>query len=87
MPGFAVRTSMFKRVLVYLILIVVGGAWEFAVIYRDSREAYESGDLSSFAWLGFLPFIIPLICLRPALIVSVAAVCLELYLAMKGEHR
>jgi hypothetical protein len=48
--------------------LVYAGVVAFFVIgaLSHSRAAYEAGDKSAWAWMGFFPFIFPLFCIQAA---------------------
>jgi hypothetical protein len=62
-------------------LLYAGGVAFFVVgAFAHSRAAYEAGDRSAWAWMGFFPFIFPLFCLQAAFYLLPAMVIVELIL-------
>lgn len=44
----------------------------------NSRAAYEAGDRSAYAWMGFLPFFLPIFWGRALVYIAVMAAMVEL---------
>ena len=49
------------RVLLYLAIWLAITTGILVSNYVSSQAAYDAGDRSAFAWMGFLPFLIPII--------------------------
>jgi hypothetical protein len=51
---------IWTRLVIYVGVVALLTAVWFAVEWLRSSLAYRRGDLSAFAWMGFAPWIIPL---------------------------
>lgn len=69
---------MVSRGIVYIILLFLGAIFEFYIAYSYSVQAYENGDRSAYAWMGFLPFFIPIFFIRPLIVAAVVVPITEL---------
>ena len=47
-----------------------------------SQAAFDAGDKSAFAWMGFFPYIFPLFCIEAGMFTLPVVVVLELSLAV-----
>jgi hypothetical protein len=59
-PEDSMIPAIWTRLAIYFGVVAFLTAGWFAVEWLRSSLAYRRGDLSAFAWMGFAPFIIPL---------------------------
>lgn len=75
------------RIYIYTICWVAFG---WAMLSKDlaqSRAAYEAGDLSANAWMGFWPFIFPMYWVIPLLLFLIVGGAIELVLWMASKWK
>jgi hypothetical protein len=68
------------RMIVYVLAYVVTVWWIVSDAIAHSQAAYDGGDLSAFAWTGFMPFIFPIFMIQAAFWVLPCVVVLEVIL-------
>ena len=68
------------RAVIWVLLYFVAVWWQVRSAYTHSQAAYDAGDLSAFAWTGFLPFLMPLFMFDAALYVVPSVIVVELVL-------
>lgn len=54
-----------------------GTTWMFWRTIYESQRAYDNGDLSAFAWVGFAPFIVPVMAAQVGVYVLIVAAIVE----------
>ena len=71
------------RLFIYVLMCLLGGILVGYMQVEYSRQAYEAGDKSAYAWMGFLPFLIPIFMIESAKYVASFAAIVELVIFIK----
>ena len=66
------------RLLIYVLMCLLGTILVGYIQVEYSRQAYEAGDKSAYAWMGFFPFLVPIFVIESAKYVASFAAILEL---------
>lgn len=74
------QTFAAYRLIVYALAYAALVWWFVSDAIAHSQAAYDAGDLSAFAWMGFMPFIFPIFMLQAAFWAVPCVVVLEVVL-------
>jgi hypothetical protein len=70
-PAIEWRLGFWALAYLATVFLIVRGA------IAHSQAAYDAGDLSAFAWTGFIPFIFPIFMMQAAYCVLPVAIVAE----------
>jgi hypothetical protein len=65
----------------------IGGFISFHLQLVESQAQYDAGDKSAMAWMGFLPFLIPIFLMNSAFIIAPVAIVLEFILWLLRDNQ
>jgi hypothetical protein len=71
------QTFQIYRLIVYVLAYAVTVWWLVSDAIAHSQSAYDAGDLSAFAWTGFMPFIFPIFMIQAAFYVLPVVIVAE----------
>jgi hypothetical protein len=74
------------RHLAWVILWFVGGYASYWMHVAESQSRFDAGDKSAFAWMGFLPFLVPIFMMHSAIVVFPVAIVVEIALWIRFWH-
>ncbi len=66
------------RLFIYILMCLLGTILVGYMQVEYSRRSYEAGDKSSYAWMGFLPFFIPLFLMEALKYIVPVAIVIEI---------
>ena len=65
------------KLAIYFLLVIGLTGVQVYLDVEQSRKAYEAGDRSAYAWVGFLPYILPVYLVVSIVTVAAAAIGVE----------
>lgn len=74
------QTFAAYRLAVYVLAYAALVWWYVSDALAYSQAAYDGGDLSAFAWMGFFPFVFPIFMLQAAFWFVPCVIVLEVIL-------
>lgn len=79
------KMSLDNRLLIYLLMCLLGTILVGCMEIEYSRRSYKAGDKTSYSWMSFLPFFIPLFLLEAVKYVLPTAVLIEIVIYFFGR--
>ena len=74
------KLDLQTRSFLYMVAWFVGGYISMHLQIVESQAQYDAGDKSAMAWMGFLPFLIPIFLMNSAMFVFPVAIVVEILL-------